>query len=264
MSLEMNLKYKNQIDVLIQRFDCFTELKGKSIWEYNTDVLKEFFSGHRDDAPKDDLYRWRVPDEEFFSHKKEVSVLPIIFIGKTGYGKSSLLNQIIGKSIFPTDDIQSCTKEIDAAMFRLGVNPDYYFALCDFPGVGESEQADQLYMDWYEGMVKCSPCVIYVLRADQRDYSIDLITFERLFRTQDDLDKVIIALNCADKIEPVSRGATLSKAQLDALDDKVEIISSLFSIESYRIFPCCAHTGYGLVELLSEAVDEIGLCTYEE
>lgn len=263
MSLTMNLKHTSQIDSLIQRFPCFSGLKNKQLWEYDEDALKGFFDGYREDVPKDTRYRWDVPQMSFFDYQEQVSVLPAMFIGKTGYGKSSLLNYIIGKSVFPIDDIKVCTREIDAALFRLGANPLYYLALCDLPGVGENEQADKLYMDWYSEMIECSPSVIYVLRADQRDFSIDERAFERLFQSEDDLNKVIVALNCADKIEPINRGVGISEAQMEALEVKQEKIAEIFSVESYRIFPCCAHNGYGIEELVTEMMDDLELCTFD-
>lgn len=263
MALTINLKYTAQIDSLIQRFPCFSGLKNKQFWEYDNNALQDFIHGTRPDVPKDMRYRWNVPQMSFFDYQKQISILPAIFIGKTGYGKSSLLNYIIDKPLFPIDDVKPCTQEIDAAIFRLGPNPFYYFALSDLPGVGESEQADKRYMDWYTGMIDCSPSIVYVLRADQRDFSIDERAFEKLFQNEENLDKVIIALNFADKIEPINRGIELSDAQLEALEVKQEKISDIFSIETYRIFPCCAHTGYGVEELVTEMIDDLELCTFD-
>ena len=91
-------------------------------------------------------------------------------------------------------------------------------------------------MKWYAGLLEYSPCVVYVLRADQRDFSTDERTFQALFHRKEDRDKVIIALNYADKIEPINRSPELSKAQLEALDQKTELICKLFDIPSYQIF----------------------------
>jgi len=256
--INMNIKHKAYIDELAKRYPCFSELKNKKIMEIETDTLLDYFNGKRDDAPEGDRYRWIVPCDEFFGRLPEIAVLPIMFIGKTGYGKSSLLNRIIGRTVFPTDDIRSCTQEIDAAFFRLGSDPRYHMALSDFPGVGESEQADRRYMNWYADMVACSPCVVYVLRADQRDFSVDERAFERLFHNDEDLDKVLIALNFADKIEPLSRGNELSEEQLENLEEKVSYISDIFPVNPFQIFPCCAHTGYGIEDLLADAVENLG------
>ena len=98
-----------------------------------------------------------------------------------------------------------------------------------------------------------SLCVVYVLRADQRDYSIDQAVFRQLFSTEDK-NKIIIALTFADKIEPWNRGAELSDEQLASLEKKSASIEKLFGIDSYNIFPCCSQTGYGINKLIDELI----------
>lgn len=261
--LKIEPKYMGQIGELIQRFPCFEGIKDTEIWEYDINVLKDYFSGRRADAPEETKYHWEPPRNSFFDYKKQVSILPVMFVGKTGYGKSSLLNYIIGKHIFATNDIRPCTKQVEAAFFRLGVNIAHYLTLIDFPGVGEGEQADKNYMNWYADMVETAPCIVYVLRADQRDFSLDEKVFGRLFPCEEDLDKVIIALNFADKIEPIQRGYTISEKQKDTLEKKAEQIERIFSIPFYRIFPCCAHTGYGVEDLVMNIEEALEFCTVE-
>ncbi len=71
----------------------------------------------------------------------------VIFIGKSGYGKSTTLNRIVGKEVFETDDIDACTKDLYCAVYNMNHSNDC-FALCDLPGVGESMQADNEYIKW--------------------------------------------------------------------------------------------------------------------
>ena len=262
MALSMNLKYTSQLDTLIKRFPCFAELRDQQIWEYDDSDLKNFFDGRSQRVNIKNTYRWNVPSLPFFDYKTEISTLPVMFIGKTGYGKSTLLNYIIGHTVFPVDDIMPCTSEIDAAFFRLGSDPMYYLCLCNLPGVGESMQADQKYIKWYTELVQYSPSVVYVLRADQRDFSVDEEAMNRLFPAQDARDKVVVALNYADKLGAASReGESFSELE-DALEKKIEIVADYFSIDSYRIFPCCAHNGYGVKNLLEEVIDDLSLCVY--
>lgn len=262
--VRMNLLYKDSIDTLISVRPCFEKLKNMSIWEYDTDGLEDYFDGQREDAPKRRAYRWKVFKEKFFDFREEISILPVMVIGKTGYGKSSLLNCIIGKSIFPTDDVQICTTKIDAAIFRMGADPQSYLALSDLPGIGESAEADREYMDEYAGLLRSAASVIYVVRADQRDFTIDEHAFKELFQRDEDREKVIIALNFADKIEPINRSFRLSEEQLEALEEKIDLVSEMFQVDSYRIFPCCAQTGYGVEALLEEVTDDLENCVFEE
>lgn len=252
--LKMNIKHTGSIDELIKRNDRFCKLQDKAIFEYSLEDIRALVDGERAYISKHDWYRWQTPQTQFFEYQKEVSLVTAMFIGKTGYGKSSLLNAILGFDLFPTDDIRVCTTEMDAAIYRLGKSPKYYLSLCDLPGVGENENADKNYMVWYTELMASSPCVVYVLRADQRDYSIDQVVFRKLFSTKEDRNKVIIALTFADKIEPWNRGTELSNEQLESLEKKSASIEELFGIDSYNIFPCCSQTGYGINELIDELI----------
>jgi len=263
--LQMNIKHTGSIDELIKQHERFSEFKDKAIFEYDLDDIRDFFSGKTENVDKHSWYRWRTPQTPFFAYQKEVSLATAMFIGKTGYGKSSLLNAIIGSNIFPTDDIRSCTIEMDASIYRLGKNPQYYLSLCDLPGVGENENADKRYMRWYTELMSSCRCVVYALRADQRDYSIDLAIFQQLFSTEDDREKVIIALTFADKVEPCQRATELSREQLWSLDQKCDDIEKQFNVPSYRIIPCCSQTGYGLDKLIDEMADTISIaCLFDE
>ena len=144
----------------------------------------------------------------------------------------------------------------------MGQDEKTYLAFSDLPGVGESRMADIQYRKWYRDMVLSSSCVVYVLRADQRDFSIDEDVFSELFYTEEQKENVVIALNFADKIEPISRSGKISEAQWRVLEDKIEIIREKFGV--YSVIPCCAKTGEGITELISEIADILDLCVYDD
>ena len=279
----MYLRYAKEMRELSRRYESFSALEYHRIKE-NCD------------------FQWDVPCHAFFQGKQRVSILIAMFIGKTGYGKSSILNQIIGKTIFPINDIDACTNRIDTAFFRMDTSGKYYLSLSDLPGIGESEQADMKYLEMYRALFPVSKCVIYTLRADQRDYSID----EHLFRAMIKADQrehavdkrvfdgmfpsrayyktiskaitfqkamihgtsfspkvnsnIIIALNCADKIEPLSRTGEITSAQKRVLEDKVGQVQDCFGVDRLDIVPCSAQTGYGIDTLVNRIVDKLSPC----
>ncbi len=77
----------------------------------------------------------------------------VVFIGKTGYGKSTTLNCLLGKDIFETDDIRSCTKESDYALL---ITNNKGIVFCDLPGIGETRDADTKYRNEYYQFTKVS------------------------------------------------------------------------------------------------------------
>ena len=96
----MHFRHAEEMRELSRRYESFSAL------EYHK--IKESYD-----------YQWDVPHHAFFLGQQRVSVLTAMFIGKTGYGKSSILNRIIGKTIFPVNDIDACTNRIDTALFRM-------------------------------------------------------------------------------------------------------------------------------------------------
>ena len=237
----MYLRYAKEMQELSRRYGSFSALEYHKI--------------------KDSCdYRWNVPQNSFFRGQQQVSVLIAMFIGKTGYGKSSLLNHIIGKSIFPVNDISACTHRIDTAFFRMDSFGKYYLSLSDLPGIGESERADIRYLEMYRMLLPVSKCVIYTLRADQRDYSVDERLFREMLTSREDRGKIVIALNCADKIEPRNRTAEITPAQERALANKVRQVQDCFGMGSWNIVPCCSQTGYGIATLADRIVGKLQQC----
>lgn len=227
MGLSIQIEYESDIDELIDRYNSLAFLKHIQL---------------REDAS----ISWNRESGVSFD-------LQVIFIGKTGYGKSSTLNSIIGSKIFETNDVTSCTKELHSAEYRLDSKKPYYFSLCDLPGVGESSEVDEKYIEWYRNILLKSNCVVYVLRADQRDFTIDEKIFNSLFHSQTEKKKVIVALNYADKVEPINRKHPFrpSEAQLNNLKERMNQVSRLFNIPKGNILYYSAGESYNLESLIS-------------
>ena len=198
------------------------------------------------------LFKNRLIDETCQRRWLRQSVLcydlQCMFIGKTGYGKSSTLNRIVGDNVFETDDINACTANLYCADYILNADRHYFLSLCDLPGVGEDEDRDAGYLAWYQQMLIKSDCVVYVLRADQRDMSVDLKVFRIL---QIRPDNCVIALNYCDKIEPVSRCSVLpTNEQRCNINLKIRDISRTFNFPVTQILPYSAYTGWNIGALL--------------
>jgi len=186
---------------------------------------------------------------------KAAYCMQVMFIGKTGYGKSTTLNKISGGKYFLTDDIESCTKKLYSSEYKLSSYAEHYFSLCDLPGIGESVEADKEYIRWYGNMLEKSNCVVYVLRSDQRDYSHDEIFINTILKNNGKIsDKLIVGINYADKIEPISRTTPFvpSDEQKNNLERKAESIAKLFGIHREKIVYYSAKEGYNMHLLLNK------------
>ncbi|WP_449619512.1 GTPase family protein [Robertmurraya sp. Marseille-Q9965] len=227
MGLDVQIEYESYIDELIERYHDLSFLK---TIQFREDAS---ISWNRENGVTYDIQ--------------------VIFIGKTGYGKSTTLNSIIGNNVFETNDVTSCTKKLHSAEYKIHDNKPYYFSLCDLPGVGESSEADGKYLEWYRDILQKSNCVVYVLRADQRDFTIDEKIFSSLFKNQAEKRKVIVALNYADKAEPINRKYPFqpSEAQLNNLKERMNQVSRIFDIPPKNILYYSAGEGYNIEILVS-------------
>ncbi|KOR27796.1 hypothetical protein TI03_06145 [Achromatium sp. WMS1] len=176
-----------------------------------------------------------------------------VFLGKTGYGKSSTINTIFGTKLMETHDISSCTKTCQSLDFEL--SPNCFFSLSDLPGIGDNELNDREYIRMYKDFLNSAIVAVYIIRADTRDYSVDISTYNEVFANGLIKDKVILGLNFCDKIEPINRNFSVAPTamQMDNIAKKVNHIENIFQ-PSNRVVPYSAETGWNVSELTAKIV----------
>ncbi len=190
---------------------------------------------------------------------KTTEDIQIVVMGKTGYGKSTLLNRLVGSTVFRTSDTEACTRRMESADFVLPYGQDQYFSLADLPGIGENPERDREYIDLYRKTLGQASLIVYVVRADQRDLSKDEWAFNELFRTPFERSKVLIALNAVDKIEPLSRVLPfrLSSEQLGNLERRIGMVSRALNIPESQVVPVSAEEGYGMINLVERMMQGV-------
>lgn len=178
----------------------------------------------------------------------------VIFIGKTGYGKSTTLNKITNTNIFETNDNLSCTKQLYCIEYKLPNKPNHYFALGDLPGICESLEEDKKYIQWYKEFIDKTHIVVYLFRADQRDFAWDEGLFKKLFDTPEKRKKLIYGINFIDKIEPINRNYPFkpSKKQEENIEKKVDDISNFFNIDKKNIVCFSSQENYNMHLLMDK------------
>ncbi|WP_169304716.1 GTPase family protein [Chloroherpeton thalassium] len=193
--------------------------------------------------------KWKDTHNGYISYHAQVA-----FFGKTGYGKSTTVNSFFGNSILKTSDIAACTRECQSLDFEL--SPNCYLSLADFPGIGESEYRDHEYLEMYSNFLSTSTVIVYVIRADTRDYSIDESAYKKVFSTHAHSKKAILALNYCDKVEPISRQylAHPNSEQLKNIDKKIDVVNKIFSPIN-AIIPYSAETSWNMNTLAKAIVD---------
>ena len=130
-----------------------------------------------------------------------ISYSPTIgLMGKTGAGKSSLINALFQSTLSPVSDVSGCTRH--AQRFSMSMN-NHTLTFIDLPGVGESLERDREYHQLYRNLLPELDLIIWVLKADDRAWSSD----EQCYRFLTEQcgyqpERFLFVLNQADKIEP--------------------------------------------------------------
>jgi predicted GTPase len=205
-----------------------------------------------------DFLAGQLPASETASCWKRDNVvtedLQVIALGKSGYGKSTTLNQLVGRQVFETSDIEGCTRVMQSAEYRFAhAEAAHYFSLADLPGLGERPALDREYIALYQDALEMAHAVLYFLRADQRDYAIDEWAFSQLFADVHSRKKVIIVLNAIDKAEPLHRNFpfALSAEQSATIGSKVASIARQFKVTQASIIPISAQENIDLDRLIA-------------
>ncbi|MCU8015958.1 50S ribosome-binding GTPase [Shewanella sp. SM72] len=196
----------------------------KILFEDDIENLDEKFHFLKDVTPVSSIFSdWHYTIIHRLGYEKRKAI-NVIFIGQTGYGKSSLINKIVKKDVFETSDYQSCTKVLQSADYFLGHNKgsekqSSVLSFVDLPGIGENDKADKNYLQWYQEYIKKAAVIVYLFRADKRDHTHDEFFFNNVFDKRMS-ERLICVVTQADKIEPLSRSDELSNEQKHNLEIK--------------------------------------------
>lgn len=195
-------KHQADIDELSARYRDFDKFKG---------------------AGGSGWYKWVNQDSGEETYDKMV-----LFIGKSGYGKSSTVNALIGRNVLETSDVEACTRVCQCVDFQ--VSNDRWLSIGDLPGVGENMAKDVDYFKLYSDFFGYASAIVHVLRADARDYSADERLSNQFFKNSALGSKVIYAIGQCDKVEPLSRSENSAPTPAQQLNiaRKIEDVRSIF------------------------------------
>ena len=189
----------------------------------------------------------------------------IAIFGKTGAGKSSLLNALFGQELSAVSDVEACTREIQSHTFK---TPRGAVTLLDCPGVAESDTRDVEYATLYRDLLENKDgqggvdMILWVLKGDDRAFAADLDFYQRMIRpAMDQSLPLLFVLNQVDKIEPFREWDTQTNTpgakQGQNIQQKITYVSQTFSVPPSFVVPVSASETYGIGVLMYEMVTRL-------
>lgn len=176
-------------------------------------------------------------------------------MGKTGAGKSSLINALFQSQLSPVSDVSGCTRQTQR--FSMSMN-NHVLTFVDLPGVGESLERDKVYHQLYRNLLPELDLIIWVLKADDRAWSSD----EQCYRFLTEQcgyqpSRFLFVLNQADKIEPYRQWNELSHQpspeQAANLELKQQAVITAFK-PHHPVMTVSAAEGFQLTEFTEQLI----------
>ena len=179
-------------------------------------------------------------------------------MGKTGAGKSSLINALFQSTLSPVNNVSGCTRQ--AQRFSMKMN-NHTLTFIDLPGVGESLERDKEYHQLYRSLLPALDLIIWVLKADDRAWSSD----EQCYRFLTEQcgyqpKRFLFVLNQADKIEPCRQWDEVcqqpSSEQVANLELKQQAVITAFK-PHHPVMTVSAAEGFQLTELAEQLIQSL-------
>ena len=175
----------------------------------------------------------------------------VAIFGKTGAGKSSLVNALFGKEVVEVNDIERCTIKVS----KQDLGGMYLY---DCPGIGESEHADAEYRKMYKELLPEIDVILWVLKGDDRAFAVDLEFYQKIIAlcTTNKSDfPLYFVVNQVDKIEPFRKWDEEhhcpGNEQIPNIQHKVRYVAGVFDYPVNKVVAVSANEKYGLYELLN-------------
>jgi uncharacterized protein len=191
---------------------------------------------------------------------REQAVARVIFAGKTGAGKSSLMNAAFGLQL-KTDNAIACTAEIAKISVTVASDhsPPMRCDVIDTPGFSQSRETEARYRKLYRREFPKAHHIVWVVQAHPRIFRPDQVELRRFSGHVE--GKLSFALTHIDGLGP-GDWDTLSDrpsaAQRETINDLIDALVVKFAdyvtVSVSDFVPCSSVRRYGLDDLRQRIV----------
>jgi predicted GTPase len=188
----------------------------------------------------------------------------ILFLGKTGAGKTSLINALFGLRLY-TDNAQAATREVQILSVELDdpADPAFRLTVIDVPGFAESEASEEAYQQLYARTVPAANRIVWVVQAHPRVFRPDQLALRGLRPLIPRDTKLTVALTHIDTIGPhdwdwlenrPSSGQAMSIAE--QVDNVLGKLAPIYPLTANDVIPSAPPKGYGIDEIRQRIIED--------
>ncbi|EKT65506.1 GTPase family protein [Providencia alcalifaciens] len=203
-----------------------------------------------------DILPKEIRESVFNRIKNIIDYEPVIGVmGKTGAGKSSLINAIFKGDVCPVSDVEACTRETKEIKIEFGHRS---IRLIDIPGVGENANRDNEYEALYKRLLPKMDLILWVVKGDDRAFSADEHFYQQVLKPAGGDKKTVFVLNQIDKIEPFREWDIEhnqpSLNQLTNIRKKEAYLIERFGFTEHPVISVSANEKYNISKLVETMV----------
>jgi len=164
-------------------------------------------------------------------------------------------------------DVSACTRIPNEIVIKSNDLDASGVTLIDVPGVGERIQKDNEYYYLYESVLSSLDLVIWVIKADDRSYSVAEATYNELIIKKAKKCPVLFVINQIDKVEPLFDKNLKTYWDNDLNEPKIEKevnilkkicdVSKVFNISTRYIQTSSTKMQYNIPDIMIKAIEII-------